>query len=66
MPGRGTTDTIFIVRQFQEAYIRKKWNLFFAFVDLEKSFYRITTKVLWSALQNVGIPEWIVRVMQVM
>ena len=43
MPGRGTTDTIFIVRQFQEACIRKNWNLVFAFVDLEKSFDRITT-----------------------
>ena len=37
MPGRGTTDAIFIVRQIQEAYIRKNRNLFFAFVDLEKA-----------------------------
>ena len=37
MPGRGITDAIFIVRQIQEAYIRKNQNLFFAFVDLEKS-----------------------------
>ena len=40
MPGRGTTDAIFIVRQIQEAYIRKNWNLFFAFVDLEKSLWQ--------------------------
>ena len=26
MPGRGATDAIFIVRQIQEAYIRKNWN----------------------------------------
>ena len=26
MPGRGTTDAIFIVRQIQEAYIRKNQN----------------------------------------
>ena len=25
MPGCGTTDAIFIVRQIQEAYIRKNW-----------------------------------------
>ena len=50
MPGRGTTDAIFIVRQIQEAYIRKNRNLFFAFVDLEKAFDRVPRKVLWWAL----------------
>ena len=66
MPGHGTTDAIFIVRQIQEAYIRKNRNLFFAFVDLEKAFNRVPRKVLWWALRKVGIPEWIVRVIQVM
>ena len=66
MPGSGTTDAIFIVRQIQEAYIRKNRNLFFAFVDLEKAFDRVPRKVLWWALRKVGIPEWIVRVIQVM
>ena len=36
MPGRGTTGAIFIVRQMQEAYIRRNRNLHFAFVDLGK------------------------------
>ena len=66
MPGGGTTDAIFIVRQIQEAYIRKNRNLFFAFVDLEKAFDRVPGKVLWWALRKVGIPEWIVRMIQVM
>ena len=66
MPGRGITDAIFIVRQIQEAYIRKNQNLFFAFVDLEKAFDRVLKGVLWWALRKVGIPEWIVRVIQVM
>ena len=66
MPGRGTTDAIFIVRQIQEAHFRKNRNLFFAFVDLEKAFDRVPRKVLWWALRKVGIPEWIVRVIQVM
>ena len=65
MPGHGTTDAIFIVRQIQEAYIRKNWNLFFAFVDLQKAFDRVPRKVLWWALQKVCIPEWIVHVIQV-
>ena len=66
MPGRGTTDVIFIVRQIQEAYIRKNRKLFFAFVDLEKAFDRVPRKVLWWVLWKVGILEWIVRVIQVM
>ena len=66
MPGRCTTDAIFIVRQIQEAHIRKNWNLYFALVDLEKAFDRVTRKVLWWTLRKVGIPEWIVRVIKVM
>ena len=41
-------------------------HLYFAFVDLEKAFDRVPRKVLWWALQKVGVPEWIVRVMHVM
>ena len=66
MPGRGTTDAIFILRQIQEKYINKNRNLYFAFVDLEKAFDRVPRKVLWWALRKVGVPEWIVRVVQIM
>jgi len=37
MPGKGTTDAIFTVRQMQEKYGCKRKKLYFAFVDLEKS-----------------------------
>ena len=36
MPGRGTTDAIFILRQLQEKHLAKKKKLYFAFVDFEK------------------------------
>ena len=44
MPGRCTKDAIFISRKIPEAHIRKNWNLYFAFVDLEKAFDRVTRK----------------------
>ena len=34
MPGKGTTGTIFTVRQMQEKYGSKGKKLYFAFVDL--------------------------------
>ena len=47
MPGRGTTDAIFILRQLQEKHLAKNKNLYFAFVDLEKAFHRVPRKVIW-------------------
>ena len=41
MPGKGTTDAIFIVRQVQEKFLAKRKDLYFAFVDLEKAFDRV-------------------------
>ena len=35
VPGRGTTDAIFVVRQLQEKYLSANKRLYMAFVDLE-------------------------------
>ena len=61
MPGRGTTDAIFIVRQLQEKFLAKNKNLYLAFVDLEKAFDRVPCQVLWWAMRKLGIDEWIVQ-----
>ena len=37
MPGKGTTDAIFIMRQVHEKHQAKKKMLYYAFVDLEKA-----------------------------
>ena len=63
-PGKGTTDTIFIVRQLQEKYISLKKPLFFAFVDLEKAFDCMPRKVLQWALRSMEVEEWAVRIIQ--
>ena len=41
MPGRGTTDALFVVRRMQEKYRDKKKKLFMCFVDIEKAFDKV-------------------------
>ena len=66
IPGWGTTDAIFILRQLQEKYIGKHKPLYFAFVDLEKAFDRVPRKVLWWAMSRVGVEKWVIRAVKAM
>ncbi|MCU7898061.1 MAG: hypothetical protein KZQ61_05230, partial [Candidatus Thiodiazotropha sp. (ex Lucinoma aequizonata)] len=66
MPGRGTTDAIFIVRQLQEKHLAANKPLYMAFVDLEKAFDRVPRDVIWWAMRKLGIDEWLVRLVQSM
>ena len=64
VPGRGTTDAIFVVRQLQEKYLAANKRLYMAFVDLEKAFDQVPRKVIWWALRKLGVDEWIVHLIQ--
>ena len=64
VPGRGTTDAIFVVRQLQGKYLAANKRLYMAFVDLEKAFDRVPRKVIWWALRKLGVEEWIVWLVQ--
>ena len=66
MPGRGTTDAIFILRQLQEKHMAANKPLYMAFVDLEKAFDRVPRNVIWWAMRKLGIEEWLVKVVQSM
>ena len=59
MPGKGTTDAIFIMRQVQEKHQAKKYKLYYAFVDLEKAFD--AREVVRWALRKLGVEEWLIR-----
>ena len=59
MPGKGTTDAIFIMRQVQEKHQAKKKKLYFAFVDIEKAFDRVPREVVRWALRRLGVDEWL-------
>ena len=64
VPSRGTTDTIFVVRQLQEKYLAANKRLYMAFIDLEKAFDRVPRKVIWWAPRKLGVEEWIVLLVQ--
>ena len=66
MPGRGTIDAIFIVRQLQEKYLEKKKKLYLAFVDLEKAFDRVPRDVVRWAMRKLGVDEWLIETVMAM
>ena len=55
VPGRGTTDAIFIIRQLQEKYLAVNKPLYLPFADLEKAFDRVPRKVIWWAMRKLGV-----------
>ena len=59
VPGRGTTEAIFPVRQLQEKYRGVNRKLFMAFVDLENAFDRVPQKLIWWAMRKLSIDEWL-------
>ena len=61
MPGKGTIDAIFAVRQLMEKYGKIGKELYFVFVDLEKAFDRVPREVIWWALRQKGVMEREVR-----
>ena len=64
VPGRGTTDAIFVAWQLQEKYLAVNKRLYMALVDLEKAFDCVPRKVIWWALRKLGVEECIVWLVQ--
>ena len=61
MPGNGTSDAIFIVRQVQEKHQARKKKLYHNFLDLEKLFDSVPSEVVRWALRKLGVDEWLIR-----
>ena len=66
VPGWGTTDAIFILCQLQGKHLGKHKLLYFAFVDLEKTFDLVPRKVLWWAMSRVRVEEGVLNAVNAM
>ena len=60
IPGKGTTNALFVVRM-QEEYRDKKKKLYMCFVDIEKAFDKVPKKMMEWAMRKKGLPEVIAR-----
>ena len=69
MPGRGTTDAIFVVRQLIWRNIGKNRKDCMVFIDLEKAYdYRISRvprQEVWRCMREKGVPKKYVMIVQI-
>ena len=64
MPGKGTTDAVFILRQIMEKHWEKTEGLHVVFIDLEKAYDRVPRKEVWRCKRAKGTPEKYVKLVQ--
>ena len=53
VPGRRTTDAIFVVRQLQNKYLAANKRLYMAFVDLEKQMGRAVSMLVRGTMKSL-------------
>ena len=55
MPGRGTTDAIFVVRQLMEKHREHRKDCI-VFIDLENAYDRVTRQQFWICVRDNCVP----------
>ena len=64
MPGRSTTDAIFILRQTIEKHREGQKNIRVTFIDLKKAYDRIPREEIWRCSRERNVPEKYIRIVQ--
>ena len=62
--GRGTTEQVFILRNIIEQANEWQATVYVNFIDFEKAFDSVHRYSLWIIMQKYGIPEKIIRIIQ--
>ena len=55
---RGTSDTVFVLRQLLDKCQEQNKGLYATFVDLTKAFYTVSMTGLWLILKRHGSPKF--------
>ena len=66
MPGRSTTDAIFILKQTIEKHREGQKNIIVTFIDLEKAYDRLprAREETWRCSRERNVPEKYIRIVQ--
>ena len=64
MPGRSTTDAIFILNQTIELYREGQKDICVTFIDLEKAYDRVPREEIWRTIRERLVPEKYVKLVQ--
>ena len=64
MPGRSTTDAIFILKQTIEKHRKGQKNIRVPFIDLEKAYDCIPREEIWRCSRERNVPEKYIRLVQ--
>ena len=64
MPGRSTTDAIFILKQTIEKHREGQKNIRVTFIDLEKAYDSIPREEIWRSTRERNVPEKYIRLIQ--
>ena len=64
MPGRSTTDAIFILKQTIEKHREGQKDIRVTFIDLEKAYDRVPREEIWRCMRERNVPEKYVKLIQ--
>ena len=64
MPGRSTTDAIFILKQTIEIHREGQKNIRVTFIDLEKAYDSIPREEIWRSSRERNVPGKYIRLIQ--
>ena len=64
MPGRSTTDAIFILKQTLEKHREGQKDIRITFIDIEKAYDRVPMEDIWRCTRERNVPETYVKLIQ--